>query len=65
MTMTEQSPRPAGTARTAALAAAFVAMLLVPLAASAQTVLLLGDDFEGADLSYKNLNGADLWAARI
>ena len=37
-----------------------MAVLLVPLAASAQTVLLLGDDFEGADLSHKNLRGADL-----
>ena len=38
------------TARAAALAAALMAALLVPQAAAAQTVLLLSDDFEGADL---------------
>ena len=46
MTMTEQSPRSAGTARTAALAAVLLATLLVPQTASAQTVLLSGANFE-------------------
>ena len=46
MTMTEQSPKLSGRARAAALATVLLMMLLVPQAASAQTVLLSGANFE-------------------
>ena len=40
------------TLRTAVLAAALV-VLLVPVTASARITVLVGDDFEGSDLSFE------------